>query len=130
MKVCGFPILAVHDCFDPCWPLRAHRERPRYRAAQNYDELAPPHVEHEPSSRLRDTGVASENPIQLTRGRRRIRTSSPHDCNRPPIRPLAVRLLQVATAAGSRDPRTATSAQYLATASASPISFALARGKR
>ena len=42
--------------------------------------------------------VASENPIQLTRGRRRIRTSSPHDCNRPPVRPHAVRDARLALA--------------------------------
>ena len=57
--------------------------------------------------------VASENPIQLIRGPRRIRTSSPHDCNRPPIRPPAVRLLQAATPAGSRDPGAAASTQLL-----------------
>ena len=71
--------------------------------------------------------VASENPIQLTRGRRRIRTSSPHDCNRPPIRPHAVRLLQAATAAGSRDPGAAASTQHSSAAGATSTAFALGR---
>jgi hypothetical protein len=72
--------------------------------------------------------VASENPIQLTRGRWRIRTSSPHDCNRPPVRPHAVRLLQAATTAGSRDPgAAAASAQCPATARATATASSLGR---
>jgi hypothetical protein len=57
--------------------------------------------------------VASEYsvPVHLTRDQRRIRTWSRHDCNRPPVRPHTVRLLQVATAAGGRNSDTAGSAQ-------------------
>src|SRR5947199_4844996 len=44
--------------------------------------------------------VASENSIHLTRSHRRIRTRSSDDCNRPLVRPYAVRLLQAPTVAG------------------------------
>src|SRR5712672_1551728 len=72
------------------------------------------------------TGVASENSIHLTRSHRRIRTRSSDDCNRPLVRPYAVRLLQAATAAGSRNPNTAASAQRPAAAHAAPpAAFAL-----
>src|SRR5256886_9796638 len=64
--------------------------------------------------------VASENSIHLTRSHRRIRTRSSDDCNRPLVRPYAVRLLQAATAAGSRNPNTAASAQRPAAAHATP----------
>ena len=73
-------------------------------------------------------GVASENSIHLTRSHRRIRTRSSDDCNRPLVRPYAVRLLQAATAAGSRNPNTAASAQRPAAAHAAPsAAFALGR---
>src|SRR5258708_24194386 len=72
--------------------------------------------------------VASENSIHLTRSHRRIRTRSSDDCNRPLVRPYAVRLLQAATAAGSRNPDTAASAQRPAAAHAAP-SAALALGR-
>jgi uncharacterized protein (DUF302 family) len=72
------------------------------------------------------TGVPSENSIQLTRDWR-IRTSSPHDRNRPPVPPHAMRLFQAATAAGSRDPGTAASTQCPAAARATATAFALAR---
>src|SRR5712692_1905136 len=72
--------------------------------------------------------VASENSIHLTRSHRRIRTRSSDDCNRPLVRPYAVRLLQAATAAGSRNPNTAASAQRPAAAHAAPsTAFALDR---
>src|SRR5258708_20520443 len=64
--------------------------------------------------------VASENSIHLTRSHRRIRTRSSDDCNRLLVRPYAVRLLQAATAAGSRNPNTAPSAQRPAAAHAPP----------
>src|SRR5205823_9241390 len=48
-------------------------------------------------------------------------TWSPHDRNRPPVHPHAVRLLQVATAAGSRDHGTAASLQCPAAASATEV---------
>src|SRR5260221_11790079 len=70
--------------------------------------------------------VASENSIHLTRSHRRIRTRSSDDCNRPLVRPYAVRLLQAATAAESRNPNTAASAQRPAAAHATPsAAFAL-----
>src|SRR2546430_12256717 len=62
--------------------------------------------------------VASENSIHLTRSHRRIRTRPADDCNRPLVGPYAVRLLQAATAAGSRNPNTAASAQCPAAAHA------------
>src|SRR5262249_50239460 len=72
--------------------------------------------------------VASENSIHLTRCHRRIRTRSPNDCNRPLVHPYAVRLLQAATASGSRNPDTAASAQRPAAAHAAPsTAFALDR---
>src|SRR5260370_18112981 len=72
--------------------------------------------------------VASENSIHLTRSHRRIRTRSSDDCNRPIVRPYAVRLLQAAIAAGSRNPNTAASAQRPAAAHAAPsAAFALDR---
>src|SRR5438128_2149485 len=75
-----------------------------------------------------NAAVASENSIHLTRGHRRIRTRSSDDCNQPLGRPYAVRLLQAATAAGSRNPNTAASAQRPAAAHAAPsAAFALGR---
>jgi len=74
------------------------------------------------------TGVASENSIHLTRSQRRIRTRLPNDCNRPLVHRYAARLLQAATAAGSRNPDTAASAQCSAAAHAAPSTeFALDR---
>src|SRR6266404_4716980 len=82
------------------------------------------HHRHDDDLRL----VASENSIHLTRSHRRIRTRSSDDCNRPLVRPYAVRLLQAATAAGSRNPNTAASAQRPAAAHAAPsTAFALDR---
>jgi hypothetical protein len=51
--------------------------------------------------------VASENSVQLTRGRRRIRTSSPHDCNRPQLlgRPAAAQLCSISARLGCRAAR-------------------------
>src|SRR5208337_759758 len=49
------------------------------------------------------------------------------DRNWPSLRPDAVRLLQVATAAGSRKPGTTASAQCFAAARATSIAFALGR---
>src|SRR5262252_9847247 len=75
-----------------------------------------------------DPAVASENSIHLTRSHRRIRTRSSDDCNRPLAGPYAVRFLQTATAAGSRNPDTAASAQCPAAARAAPsTAFALDR---
>src|SRR5262249_57087310 len=75
-----------------------------------------------------DPAVASENSIHVTRSHRRIRTRSSDDCNRPLVHPHAVRLLQAATAAGSRNPDTAASAQCPAAAHAAPsTAFALDR---
>ncbi len=65
--------------------------------------------------------------VHLTRSRRRIRTSSPHDCNRHSVRPHAVRLLQAATPAGSRNTATAASAQCFAAARPTSSAFALGR---
>src|SRR2546430_5607392 len=75
-----------------------------------------------------NAAVASETSIHLTRGHRRIRTRSSDDCNRPLVRPYAVRLVQAATAAGSRNRNTAASAQRPAAAHAAPsAAFALGR---
>src|SRR5262249_21460058 len=75
-----------------------------------------------------DPAVASENSIHVTRSHRRIRTRSSDDCNRPLVGPYAVRLLQAATAAGSRNPNTAASAQRpTATHAAPSTAFALGR---
>ena len=72
--------------------------------------------------------VASENSIHLTRSHPRIRTRSSDDWDRPLVRPYAVRLLQAASAAGSRNPDTAASAQRAAAAHATPsTAFALDR---
>src|SRR5260370_6523838 len=79
-------------------------------------------------SRRGPAAVASENSIHLTRSHRRIRTRSSDDCNRPIVRPYAVRLLQAAIAAGSRNPNTAASAQHPSAARAAPsAAFALDR---
>src|SRR5262249_49368954 len=52
----------------------------------------------------------------------------PNDCNRPLAAPHAVRLLQTATEAGSRNPNPAAPAQRPAAAHAAPsIAFALGR---
>src|SRR5262245_43620999 len=72
--------------------------------------------------------VASENSIHLTRSHRRIRPGSLNVGNRPLVRPYAARLLQAATAAGSRNPDTAASTQRPAAAHATPATaFALDR---
>src|SRR6516162_1773286 len=66
--------------------------------------------------------------LRFRKLRRQIRTRSPHDGNRPPVRPHAVRLLQAATATGSRDPGAEASAQCAAAASVAPATaFALGR---
>ena len=71
--------------------------------------------------------VASENSIHLTRSHPRIRTRSSDDWDRPLVRPYAVRLLQAATAAGSRNLNTAASAQRPAAHAAPSAAFALGR---
>jgi hypothetical protein len=71
--------------------------------------------------------VASENSIQLTRGYRRITTCSPNDCDRPPFRAPAARLLQAAGEAGSRNLGLAALAQCPPTARSTSVAFALGR---
>ena len=67
--------------------------------------------------------------LSMTRGRGRIRTSSPHDCNRAAIHPHAVRLLQAATAAASRGPGAAASTQRSSAACATSTAFVLGRSR-
>src|SRR5258705_223474 len=99
------------------------------RSFLEFDSFAIPRDPHPVQLALPSLSPAvSENSIHLTRSHRRIRTRSSDDCNRPLVRPYAVRLLQAATAAGSRNPNTAASAQRPAAAHAAPsTAFALGR---
>src|SRR6266481_6420957 len=64
---------------------------------------------------------------KLTSGLRRNQNIIAHDCADVPVPPPAVRPLQAATAAGSRDSGAAASAQYFAAARARSTAFALGR---